>query len=200
MEFRFDGKTLRFGKSLSELDRFVLGFAKEIKSSRIPYVVVSGYVSILLGRSRSTEDIDMLIGRISFPRLRSLLDSLERKGYECIDSESARDAFDRLQKNLSIRIARRHTVIPNFEIKFAKSETDITPLKNPLKAVINRTELLVSPLEIQIPYKVWLGSEKDLEDAVYLYELFKEKLDRGTMRAISKDLKITKKMIKYGIV
>jgi len=35
--------------------------------------------------------------------------------------------------------------------------------------------LYVSPLELQIAYKLWLGSDKDFEDAVFLYVFAKSK-------------------------
>ena len=35
--------------------------------------------------------------------------------------------------------------------------------------------LYVSPLKLQIAYKLWLGSHKDFEDAVYLYAFAKSK-------------------------
>ncbi|MBI2141461.1 hypothetical protein HYU16_03480, partial [Candidatus Woesearchaeota archaeon] len=55
MEF-VDDKTIKLDKVLNELDKFVLKFIK-ILEKHADYVIVSGYVSILFGRSRSTEDI-----------------------------------------------------------------------------------------------------------------------------------------------
>ena len=37
--------------------------------------------------------------------------------------------------------------------------------------------IYISPIELQIAYKLYLGTDKDLEDAFFLYELFKEKID-----------------------
>ena len=44
-----------------------------------------------------------------------------------------------------------------------------------------------------------MGNDKDIEDAVYIYELFKGKLDASLMSKVSKELKIEKEMSKYGI-
>ena len=41
-------------RELNELDSFVLEFIKCLQSR---YVIVAGYVAILLGRSRTTDDI-----------------------------------------------------------------------------------------------------------------------------------------------
>jgi len=35
----------------------------------------------------------------------------------------------------------------------------------------------VPPIELQIAYKLYLGSEKDVEDALYLWEVFREHLN-----------------------
>ena len=36
----------------------------------------------------------------------------------------------------------------------------------------------VSPIELQIVYKLYLGSEKNVGDAVFLYTLFRDYIDR----------------------
>ena len=51
---------------------------------------------------------------------------------------------------------------------------------------------------IRILFKVWLGSEKDIEDAAHLYELFGKLLDKKLMADMSKRLKVERKMVKYG--
>jgi len=48
------------GRRLSDLDLFVCRVL-DILTSYTPYVIVSGYLAILFGRTRSTEDIDLLI-------------------------------------------------------------------------------------------------------------------------------------------
>ncbi len=200
VEFEYDGTVLKFDKELSELDKIVIDFVELIKKSGIKYVIISGYVAIILGRSRTTEDIDIFIDKVDSKTFRKFFDLATSKGYWAIDSESLEDAFDRLQSSLSIRMAKKDTVIPNFEIKFPKKETDYISLNKPLKVVVNGKQLLMSPLEIQIPFKVWLGSEKDIEDAMHIYELFGKEVDKAIMASIAKELKIEKEMVKYGIV
>lgn len=200
VEFKYDGKVLKFDKELSELDKLVIDFVELIKKSKIRYVIISGYVAIILGRSRTTEDIDIFIDKIDAETFRKFFGLATDNGYWTIDSESLDDAFDRLQSSLSIRMAKIDTVIPNFEIKFPKKDTDYISLDKPLKVVVNDKQLLMSPLEIQIPFKVWLGSEKDIEDAMHIYELFGKKVNKGLMAGIAKELKIEKEMVKYGII
>ena len=73
-------------------------------------------------------------------------------------------------------------------------------LNKSLEVVLNNRSLYVSPLEIQIPYKFLLSGEKDIEDALHIYELFKEKLDKAKMRSVAKGLKVENEMIKHGLI
>ena len=59
---------------------------------------------------------------------------------------------------------------------------------------------MISRLEIQIPFKIWLSSDKDIEDALHIYELFKDKLNKDLMLSVSKELKVENEMIEYGII
>ena len=47
-----------------------------------------------------------------------------------------------------------------------------------IKVLIKGEEIFISPLEMQIAFKLSLGSEKDLEDAKHIYEIFREKLNK----------------------
>ena len=53
-------KAIRLDRELSELDKLVLAFVR-ILEKHVPYVLVSGYVAILFGRARGTEDVDFLL-------------------------------------------------------------------------------------------------------------------------------------------
>jgi len=53
-------------RNLSELDKLVIEFTNFFERYSINYVIVSGYVSILFGRARSTEDIDILVEKLDF--------------------------------------------------------------------------------------------------------------------------------------
>jgi len=48
---KINPKRIRLDRELSDLDRFAINFSKII-SRHTRYVIVSGYVSILLGRAR----------------------------------------------------------------------------------------------------------------------------------------------------
>jgi hypothetical protein len=47
----------------------------------VEYVIVSGYVAILTGRSRSTEDIDVILESLSETETEQLVTELKNQGY-----------------------------------------------------------------------------------------------------------------------
>ena len=57
--------------------------------------------------------------------------------------------------------------------------------------------LHISPIEVQIPFKLFLGSEKDIEDAMHLYEVFKQRLDIGLAEDFARRLGVEKEMERF---
>ena len=64
--------------------------------------------------------------------------------------------------------------------------------------VVNGIALNTFTLEMQVAYKVKLGSDKGIEDATYIFELFKERINKEKMRKIATILGVTEKMVEYG--
>lgn len=199
MEMEFSKGKIIFDRELSDLDNFVIDFVDILNSVKIKYVIVSGYVSILFGRSRATEDIDIFIEPLSRTKFEEFMARIEEEGMWALNSSEKEELSSMLSDGLAIRIAERGKAIPNFEIKFPKKDTDFLSLNNPIKVVIKDNEILISPIEIQLAYKLYLGSEKDIEDAVHIYQIFKENLDRNLLNSMIQKLKVDDKAEKYGI-
>ena len=168
-------------KTLSELDIFVLDFLSVLKTYT-NYVIVSGYVTILFGRARGTEDIDIIIEKIDRGMFERFFSDLTERNYWFLNSDDQNDLFNMLNENLAVRIAKSGEIIPNIELKFVKDYFDNFSLRNSLKVMIGDHEMKISPIELQIPYKLYLSGDKDIEDAIYLYEIFKETIDRKTLK------------------
>ena len=168
-------------KTLSELDTFVLGFLSVLKAYT-NYVIVSGYVTILFGRARGTEDIDIIIEKMDRGMFERFFNDLTERNYWFLNSDDQNDLFNMLNENLAVRIAKSGEIIPNIELKFVKDYFDNFSLRNSLKVMIGDHEMKISPIELQIPYKLYLSGDKDIEDAIYLYEIFKETIDRKTLK------------------
>ncbi|MBI1974100.1 hypothetical protein HYS54_04775 [Candidatus Micrarchaeota archaeon] len=193
MRIGFSKGSIRFEKPLSDLDRFVYEFVDILKSAGVRYVIVSGYVSIMFGRPRTTEDIDILAERFDFGRFMTLLKKSRQSGFRIINPGSDKELFyDYLAPGEAIRFCKQD-VFPNVEIKFAKTSLHLESLKN----AIDANGLRISPIELQIAYKLKLGSRKDIEDADFLYELFKEKLDKEQLGKYCAALEVSGKAKKY---
>jgi hypothetical protein len=97
----------------------------------------------------------------------------------CLVHDNFESAYDKyLMKQTSIRFSRKDQPIPNIEFMFPKAEDlDNWVLKNGKQVRLNRYALKISPIELQIAYKLFLGSNKDIEDARHLYQLFKDNLN-----------------------
>ncbi len=196
MEFKYN-KNITLNKELNALDKFVLDFTNILNKLKIKYVLISGYVSILFGRSRSSEDIDIFIEKINYEKFKELWSKLYRK-FECITTEDTKEAYkDYLDDNLAIRFSYKDKYIPNMEIKFPKLEVERWCLDNSKKVILNKKILFVSPIELQIPFKLFLGSEKDVEDAKHLYKIFKDKLDLKLLNGFNRKLKVVDVFNKY---
>lgn len=185
----FDGDTLVIDRTPSELDEMVLEFTEILDKENIDYVIVSGYVAILTGRSRATEDIDIVTERLSQERTATLAERLREKGYWGA-TMPLDELFDTLSDNMRQRIAEEGTMIPNIELWFVKNEYERAALADPLVAEVGEHEIAISPLELQIAYKLFLGSEKDFEDALHLYEVFEGQFDEDRLQKYVTELEV----------
>lgn len=184
------------GKELTLLDRFVLDFISHVN---IKYVIVSGYVAILFGRSRSTEDIDMFITDEGIDAFRKFYEEIVNGGkYYAINAKDADDAYELMTVDKSsLRFAERDTFDPNFEVKFAMKETDFYSMENPWIVDFGAgARVRISPMELEIVYKLYLGSEKDFDDAAHLYTVFKEILDLEKLRSFIRELNIKTSIVR----
>lgn len=178
MEF-VDSRTIKLDKVINDLDRFVFDFI-DILKKHIDYVIISGYVAILFGRSRATEDVDVFIKEMSKERFVSFYSELKEKGYWCLNGESDSGLYDYLVEGLSLRFADNGEVFPNFEVKFAKKRLDMEAFADALTVITELGSIKVSSLERQIAFKRhYLKSDKDIEDAEHIEKVFKEHIDYG---------------------
>jgi hypothetical protein len=198
MEYAYTKGRIEIKKELLKLDEFVLSFVKILDTAKIKYVIVSGYVGIFFGRSRNTEDIDILIERCSKEKFIEFW-TLAGTEFECMNSTDRENAYkDYLEQNSALRFHLKGSFIPNMELKFIKNEIDRFTLENRIEIVLNRMRtLFFSPLEMQVAYKLYLGSEKDLEDARFIYKLFSVNIDHTLLKEMLSVLKVPKPIINY---
>lgn len=188
---------------LSPEDELALKFSEILKKQGIKYVIVAGYLTILFGRGRKTDDIDFLIERLSLDDFIKLCSKAKDVGFELIQGdinklEDLKIIYHKyLQKGHRIRFILHKTPIPNVKFKFITTEFDKIALKSSIKVFLEGIgEFLISPLELQIAYKLRLGSNKDLEDARFLYELFYKIINRAVLKDFCRMLKVDKRWLK----
>jgi len=199
MEMNVTKNKIELHKELSTLDCFVIDFISILNSLQIRYVIVSGYVSILFGRNRISEDIDLIVEKQNFRTFTKIWNTIFGT-YECLNATDTKDAYeDYLVSGVSLRFAKKNTFIPNIEFKFPKIELDIWTLEHRKNVVVNDIPLYISPLELQIPFKLFLGSQKDIEDAKYLYTVFQPHLNVRMLQEFNRKLK-TQVLFKRYIV
>ncbi len=185
MEIKIKGQIISISKELTVYDDLAISFSKILQKQNINHVFVSGYIAILFGRSRISEDVDVLVEKIQYDGFLPLWKALNKKFY-CHNAGDAGIAYrDYLERGIAIRFSEKGVVIPNMEFKWVSTEQHARALADRFTAVVSGKPIPISPIEMQIAYKLYLGSEKDVEDARYLFELFRERLD---MKRLMKEI------------
>jgi hypothetical protein len=197
MEFTWDSQGIRIDKTLTAYDEFALAFIELLEQEGVRYVLLSGYVALLFGRSRQTEDIDLVIEDLDTQRFRELWARLDKR-FECLNTNDCDTALNEyLRDATAIRFSWPGRYLPNMEVKFVHQPLEQEALDHRLRVTLNDRHLFISPIELQIAFKLFLGSEKDIEDAVHLYILFKEHPNRGVLDAYVKDLNQAEQARRY---
>ena len=198
MKFTYTGNTISIkDKVLTDLDEFVFDFLY-VLDKYCTYVIISGYLPIFFGRTRGTEDIDVFIDHIDEPTFIRFYNELVKENYYFLNPEDEHGLYEMLTENLGIRAAKKESIIPNIEMKFTKDDIDRFTMENRMEVhVANTNRFFIAPLEVEIPYKLYLGSEKDIEDAVYLWEIFQKYINKKLIHRFMRELSVSGEQ--YGI-
>jgi len=174
------------------LDKFVEDFVKIIEK-HVKYIVVSGFVAIAHGRSRGTEDVDMIIERISESEFIKLHRDLINGGFECMQSNNEKSIFnDYLDRGDSVRYVRKSKghFPPEIELKFVKDSLDEEQLRARKKLPLTGLDIYFSSIETNIAFKEeLLKSKKDLEDAKHLRIIYREEIKEDEINKIKEKIR-----------
>ena len=165
--------TLIVGREPNQLDTLAKSLSEILDQFDIAHVYIAGYVSILAGRARSTEYVDVLIERIDEETADELAVALDNAGFWG-PAMPLSSMYEMLNNGDNIWVAPEDQITPHLEVKFARDVFDRASLENAITARIGGEEIPIGPLELQIAYKLHLGAQKDIEDAVHLYTLFEK--------------------------
>lgn len=172
------------------LDDFVEDFCK-IVEKHIEYIICSGFVAIAHGRSRATEDIDMIIKKMSKEKFIKLHNELVKSGFECMQSSDSEEIYETyLINGDSIRYTRKGEFLPEMEVKFIKDELDEEQINSRQKIPFTKLNVYFSSIESNIAFKEeYLKAQKDLEDARHLRIIYEGKIDENKINEIKKKIK-----------
>jgi hypothetical protein len=168
MEFTDEGVVI--DKPPSDLDRLMLEVGGILDDVGIAYSVVSGYVAVLFGRARATEDIDVITERFDGGTADELATQLQEAGYWG-SAMPLEDVHETLADDLPVRVAEDKHRVPNVELKFASDEHDRISLGDAIHVRLGGETIRIGSLEFQIAYKLDMGAPRDYEDALYLHEV-----------------------------
>ncbi|PIN73948.1 hypothetical protein COV20_02440 [Candidatus Woesearchaeota archaeon CG10_big_fil_rev_8_21_14_0_10_45_16] len=163
-------------RDITELDLFVKDFLKVLEKHS-DYLIVSGFVSISTGRTRGTEDVDILVPKMDETRFANLFNDLKNNGFWCYQGDTAETTYAYVQDMLNIRFAKVGQVFPNMEFISIDNtkKTKSFELHHPQKIKVQDFEFKIPPIEFEILYKeLVLGGEKDLADARHLRTFFSD--------------------------
>ena len=153
------------------LDTFTLDFV-DIVQKHTPYIIVSGFVAISSGRTRATEDIDMIIPRLTYAQFCVLHTALTSK-FCCVQSDEPQDIYQYLVDNFSVRYTYHNQPLPEMEIKFVKDPLDEYQLQTKTKLPLTGLDIWFSSIEMNIAFKEhYLKSDKDYKDAEHLRKVY----------------------------
>ncbi len=179
MERKIDDRTI--------LDKFVEEFCS-IVEKHVKYIICSGFVAIAHGRTRGTEDIDMIIEKLTEERFIKLHKDLEDAGFECIQSDDPSKIFkDYLSYGTSVRYVWKSEghFPPEMEIKFAKDVLDEEQIAHRTKFPLTGLDIYFSSIEGNIAFKEeLLTAEKDIEDAKHLRIIYSEDISEDKINLI----------------
>ena len=172
------------------LDSFTLDFCNTVEKY-CKYVIVSGFFAIVTGRSRGTEDIDILVEKINLEIFKQLhLELLEE--FELLSPiEDIQELYeDYVSKYIPIRYIRRNELFPNMEFKMCKNSVEHKAILNRKKYSQIDLDIFLPEIEQQIAFKeVVLMSQKDVEDSNHLRVFFREEINENVIENYKKEFK-----------
>ena len=186
--YRVENETIIIEREETDLDLFVKDFL-DILKKHSDYLIVSGFVSISTGRTRGTEDVDILVPVMDKDKFAKLFEDLVEGDFWCYQGDTSKNIFEYIENLNCIRFAKKNELFPNMEfISINESKkAKFFEFSNPQKIRINKFEFKIPPIEFEILYKeILLGGEKDIADAKHLRTFFSDILEEDKFERYKK--------------
>ena len=151
---------------------------ERLESTGIPYMIVGSIAALVHGRSRATQDFDV-VAELDVTRLRAFLESLPAERFY-VSEEAALDALRRetLFNVIDLETGWKVDVVPRKRREFSRAEFARRRellLEGVFVVVASLEDTLIAKLEWS---KFAGGSARQLEDAAELLRLAGQALDR----------------------
>lgn len=186
--YEFENGVIIINRNLTKLDLFVKKFLDVLKKHS-DYLIVSGFVSIATGRTRGTEDVDILILKMKKEEFGKLFEELHKNNFWCYQGDEAGEVYPYVENMQNIRFAEKNKILPNIELVFIDEtkRTQYFEFKNPQKIKVEDFEFKIPPIEFEILYKeILLSGKKDFEDAKHLRTFFSDILHKDKFERFEK--------------
>jgi len=167
---------------MRELEEVVRDACKVFSSLRIRYVIVGGVSVNLLGRARSTFDVDA-IADIDSVDAERLVKAFEENGFE-VSREDVEEAL-RARSHFSIHDSRSEYRI---DCKGAYTVNEKRALSERRRLRVADTFIFVDSAENLIAMKLLYGSEQDILDAESVYVRQRSRLNLRRIAARARGL------------
>jgi hypothetical protein len=187
---RLTDDQLHVDREPNDLDDLAIEFSTILADLDVEHVFIAGYLAILTGRTRMTEDIDVIVEPLSESEVASLVEALEANDFWG-PAMPLDEMYGNLDAGTNIWVAPDGQTTPHLEVKFPTDEYDEASLHNAIDAHVGDAVLPIGPLELQIAYKLHLGTRTDFEDAAHLYALFRESLRPTRLETWVENLEVT---------
>jgi transcriptional/translational regulatory protein YebC/TACO1 len=142
-------------KIVKVLQRLVIALEK----SGCEYVIVGGLVAIHYGRSRITQDIDVVVDTKD---IGSLSSALREQGFEFSD----RDLEVAFEERSRVALFLPEDILFHVDLKFARDELDYEVLRGRVREEIMGVVCWMESAEDIIVAKLIYGSSQDEEDVI----------------------------------
>ncbi|MCE4616787.1 MAG: hypothetical protein F7C09_07000 [Aeropyrum sp.] len=151
--------------------------------------MVAGYIAILFGRSRRSDDLYFILEYLDEEDFLELCRLARMEGFTLLQGsieaeESLRQLYRHyLAEGYGVRFIYEDSLLPNIEAKLARTDIHRYALNNNVTVIVNgKFRIRISPIELQIAYKLKLGSDKDIGDAVFLYTLLVDAINKDELK------------------
>jgi len=143
---------------------------KYFEMNKIPYVVVGGVSVFVLGRSRFTMDVDIILDHTKLDT-ENFVTYLKENNFDA--SVNDFEGFDE-KTHCSFFFK---TGMFRMDIKGVYSDLDAESISMAINGIYNGIKIKINNPANLILFKLKFGSEQDYEDAISVYIRHKEKID-----------------------